>query len=103
MFLKYERVENGQAGLEEMVVNEISAAERRSQIAQLVLEQGKVTVAELVKKFQITETSIRRDLLLLEEDKRLKRVHGGAVPKPFLKKGSSISKRRKKSENMPLN
>jgi len=77
--LKYERVENGQAGLEEMVVNEISAAERRSQIAQLVLEQGKVTVAELVKKFQITETSIRRDLLLLEEDKRLKRVHGGAV------------------------
>ncbi len=62
-----------------MVVNEISAAERRSQIAQLVLEQGKVTVAELVKKFQITETSIRRDLLLLEEDKRLKRVHGGAV------------------------
>jgi|YelNatPaOPRAMG01_1025707.scaffolds.fasta_scaffold12735_2 DeoR/GlpR family transcriptional regulator of sugar metabolism len=79
MFLKYERVENGQAGLEEMVVNEISAAERRSQIAQLVLEQGKVTVAELVKKFQITETSIRRDLLLLEEDKRLKRVHGGAV------------------------
>lgn len=64
---------------EELVVSELSAAARRSQIAQIVMEQGKVTVAELVKRFHITETSIRRDLILLEGDQRLKRVHGGAI------------------------
>lgn len=60
-------------------MSEMSAAERRAQIVQLVLDQGKVTVAELVKMFKMTETSIRRDLILLENDKLLKRVHGGAV------------------------
>jgi DeoR/GlpR family transcriptional regulator of sugar metabolism len=59
-----------------------SAAERRSQIAQLVMENGKVLVAHLVKKFRVSETSIRRDLTLLEREKRLKRIHGGAVPIP---------------------
>jgi DeoR/GlpR family transcriptional regulator of sugar metabolism len=62
--------------------NEYTAAERRSQIAQMVIENGKVFVSDLVKKFHVTETSIRRDLIILEEDKRLKRVHGGAVAIP---------------------
>lgn len=58
---------------------DLNAAERRSQIAQMVREQGKVFVSELVKKYDLTETSIRRDLILLEKERRLKRVHGGAV------------------------
>ena len=62
--------------------HDYNAAERRSQIAQLVIENGKVFVSDLVKKFNVTETSIRRDLILLEEDKRLKRVHGGAIVIP---------------------
>lgn len=40
---------------------ELSAVERRSQIAQMVLEKGSVNVADLVRQFHITETSIRRD------------------------------------------
>jgi DeoR/GlpR family transcriptional regulator of sugar metabolism len=63
-------------------MEELSAAERRSQIAQLVLEKGKVFVSSLVDQFQVTETSIRRDLTLLEASHRLKRVHGGAIPIP---------------------
>jgi DeoR/GlpR family transcriptional regulator of sugar metabolism len=47
-------------------VEDLSAAERRSRIAQAVLENGKVFVAELVHQFQGTETSIRGDLTLLE-------------------------------------
>jgi len=63
-------------------MDEMSAAERRSQIAQMVLENGKVHVANLVEQFKVTETSIRRDLTILESSGRLKRVHGGAIPIP---------------------
>jgi DeoR/GlpR family transcriptional regulator of sugar metabolism len=60
-------------------MEDLSAAERRSQIAQMVLEKGKVLVTDLVDQFQVTETSIRRDLTILESNSRLKRIHGGAV------------------------
>jgi len=60
----------------------LSAAERRSQIAQMVMETGKVHISDLVAMFDVTETSIRRDLTLLEEGKRLRRIHGGAIPLP---------------------
>lgn len=63
-------------------MQDINAAERRSEIAQLVRENGKVYVSDLVKKYAVTETSIRRDLILLEADHRLKRIHGGAVSIP---------------------
>lgn len=59
---------------------ELNAAERRSQIAQMVIESSRIQVADLVDRFQVTETSIRRDLNILEDAGRLKRVHGGAVP-----------------------
>lgn len=61
---------------------ELNAAERRSQIAQMVRENGKVFVADLVRKYDLTETSIRRDLKVLEQEQRLKRVHGGAISVP---------------------
>lgn len=67
---------------EETGMQELSAYERRSQIAQMVMEQGKVLVCDLVELFRVTETSIRRDLTLLEESKRLQRIHGGAIPIP---------------------
>lgn len=57
---------------------ELTATERRSQIAQLVREKGEVRIADLVKRYSLTETSIRRDLVVLEQEQRLKRVHGGA-------------------------
>lgn len=60
--------------------DELRAAERRAQIAQMVLEQGRVLVADLVDQFQVTETSIRRDLTILEGNRRLRRIHGGAIP-----------------------
>ncbi|MGE5073017.1 MAG: DeoR family transcriptional regulator, partial [Anaerolineae bacterium] len=63
-------------------MDEASAAERRSQIAQMVMEKGRVLVSDLVNQFDVTETSIRRDLTLLEESHRLKRIHGGAIPVP---------------------
>jgi DeoR/GlpR family transcriptional regulator of sugar metabolism len=58
------------------------AAERRADIARLVVSDGKVLVSDLVKRYNITEASVRRDLILLEADHRLKRVHGGAISVP---------------------
>jgi DeoR/GlpR family transcriptional regulator of sugar metabolism len=73
---------------------ELSAAERRSQIAQMVSEKGKVYVADLVEMFQVTETSIRRDLTLLEEGNRLERVHGGAIPIPGSSRTDSFTEKK---------
>lgn len=75
-------------------MEDLSAAERRSQIAQMVLEKGKVLVADLVSQFDITETSIRRDLTLLEQGGRLKRIHGGAIPIPGSSRTDSFAEKK---------
>lgn len=68
--------------MEKNDIHDVNAAERRSQIVQLVMENGRVFVSDLVKMYDVTETSIRRDLTLLEAENRLKRIHGGAVSIP---------------------
>jgi len=74
-------------------MEDLSAAERRSQIAQMVLENGKVFVSHLVDQFQITETSIRRDLSILENNGRLRRIHGGAIPIPGSSRTDSFAEK----------
>lgn len=56
------------------------AEERYNRIATLVASEGRVTVAQLAARFNITKETVRRDLALLEKDGLLRRVHGGAVP-----------------------
>jgi DeoR/GlpR family transcriptional regulator of sugar metabolism len=75
-------------------MQDLSAAERRSQIAQMVMEKSRVYVSELVTMFQVTETSIRRDLTILEESLRLQRVHGGAIPIPGNLRTDSFSEKK---------
>lgn len=57
----------------------LSAHQRRLKIAQQVQDMGSVRVAELMRTFRVTDTSIRRDLGILEAQGRLRRIHGGAV------------------------
>lgn len=75
---KSESVEDQEVDFKEKS-NDMSAGERRSLISQMVIEKGKVNLSDLVKQFQITETSVRRDLIILESRGELKRIHGGAV------------------------
>jgi DeoR family transcriptional regulator, aga operon transcriptional repressor len=56
--------------------------ERRSHILNILNEDGRVRVADLVAALGVTDTSIRRDLVCLEGEGRLRRVHGGAVTLP---------------------
>lgn len=57
----------------------LSARERRELIAEIVEDRARVSVADLVGRFGVTDVSIRRDLMLLEDEGRVRRVHGGAV------------------------
>ena len=53
--------------------------QRRNTIVDLVNQSGNVSFAQLKKKFpQISEMTLRTDLKVLDEAKRIVRVHGGA-------------------------
>lgn len=53
---------------------------RQRRIAELVAEQGEVTVAELADQFEVSGMTIRRDLRELEQQGLVERTHGGAMP-----------------------
>jgi DeoR/GlpR family transcriptional regulator of sugar metabolism len=54
-------------------------AERRSEILEILREEGRVTVPELCERFHVSEMTIRRDLRDLDREGMLRRVHGGAI------------------------
>lgn len=53
--------------------------ERLSKIVSMVNVSGSITVATLMKELNSSESTIRRDLAVLDEQKRLIRVRGGAI------------------------
>lgn len=55
---------------------------RIEEIASLMNDFHFLTVANLSKKFDVSEMTIRRDLEVLESHGELKRVHGGALSLP---------------------
>jgi len=55
------------------------AKERQDLIYQQLQREGAVTVATLVETFQVSLETIRRDLLAMEKQGLLSRVHGGAI------------------------
>ena len=55
------------------------ARERQSEIVKMITGKGAVTTTELVSIFDVSVETIRRDLLELEKQGILQRVHGGAI------------------------
>ena len=53
--------------------------ERLDTILDGLRSRGSVSVAELARTLAVSETTVRRDLELLEEQRLLSRTHGGAV------------------------
>jgi DeoR family transcriptional regulator, fructose operon transcriptional repressor len=53
--------------------------ERHQIILQLLKEKNTIKIQELVDLTETSESTIRRDLSQLEEEKHLKRIHGGAA------------------------
>lgn len=57
------------------------AVERQQLIERILLDEGRVAVVDLARRFDVTTETVRRDLGALEEAGTLVRVHGGAVAK----------------------
>jgi len=55
------------------------SAERKLGIIEYVKKNKSATITSLAKKFNVHEVTIRRDLASIEEDKILKRTHGGVI------------------------
>ncbi len=77
--------------------------ERHRLIISEIKQKGSVKVADLVERFNISESTIRRDLVQLENLNYLKRVHGGAisVQSKFIEK-SYEDKRAQNSDEKDL-
>lgn len=61
------------------------AEERQQAMAALVARTGRLSVAELAAKFDVTTETVRRDLSVLDRGGLVRRVHGGAVPATALR------------------
>jgi DeoR family transcriptional regulator, fructose operon transcriptional repressor len=55
------------------------ATERHGVVEHLLRQDGRVSVVDLARRFDVTTETIRRDLDRLERSGLLRRVHGGAV------------------------
>ena len=69
------------------------ANERYSRILNRIREQGSVKVSELVEEWELSAETLRRDLLFLENQNRLQRVHGGAIALTNMKTYQELSQR----------
>ncbi len=55
------------------------SAERRQAISELVAQGGAVNVVDLARRFEVSASTIRRDLGQLERKDLIHRIHGGAI------------------------
>lgn len=53
--------------------------ERRQQLSEVLARRGYADLGQLVAELGVSESTVRRDLSLLEEDGIVRRTHGGAV------------------------
>lgn len=71
------------------------ANERQDKIYDMIQHSRAVTTAMLVQTFGVSTETIRRDLLEMEQNGRLMRVHGGAVAKTEMKPFLNFDQRHK--------
>ena len=55
------------------------AAERTDRIVELVNRNGSMSLADIAQELDTSESTIRRDLMRLHQQGRLRRVRGGAI------------------------
>lgn len=61
------------------VTDFIPTPERQRQILSLLTRQGRLSVAEIVEQFSISQATARRDLESLASKGKAQRVHGGVI------------------------
>ena len=58
------------------------AKERQSAMREIIRRDGRATIADLARRFDVTTETVRRDLSLLSQKEPIRRIHGGAVLLP---------------------
>ncbi|MGO4139412.1 DeoR/GlpR family DNA-binding transcription regulator [Rhizobium leguminosarum] len=61
-------------------MTKLPAASRLQAIADMLRTGEGIGIAAMAERFSVTMETVRRDLVLLEKDGLLTRVHGGAIP-----------------------
>ena len=69
------------------------AKERQHKILEMLKKSGAISTTDLVRQFDVSIETIRRDLLFMENSGLLLRVHGGAVQKGTMQTFSSLKSR----------
>jgi DeoR family transcriptional regulator of aga operon len=64
---------------EKSTTDSVLADHRRELILEALAKGGQCRVSDLAQQFALSPMTVRRDLQVLEEQGRLRRVHGGAV------------------------
>lgn len=77
-------------------MSQYSVAERRHDILERVLREGRVAVSELAQALGVSEVTIRTDLEALARQNLVVRTHGGAIPISRLSPDLSLALRRQK-------
>ncbi len=73
------------------------ADERYKEIRRILNERGSVTVSELMERFHVSIETVRRDLMAMEQQRELKRVHGGAVRLTQMRQFKQVSLRKQEN------
>ncbi|HLQ88237.1 MAG TPA: DeoR/GlpR family DNA-binding transcription regulator, partial [Enterococcus sp.] len=72
---------------------------RKERILELLAQKNAVSIQEFIKDLGVSESTLRRDLVALEEEGLLTRVHGGATTPTNLNKEQKMA--QKESINQP--
>lgn len=75
--------------------NNIFQEERREEILKILDKKNRISTNELIKKFNTTAVTIRKDLAILEKTGALTRTHGGAIKKNELFRGLALTEKEK--------
>lgn len=73
-------------------------ADRRNEIARILIQQGSIKVGELAKQFEVSTETIRKDIIYLEQEGIAQKSHGGAVAKSELVENTIDDKQRFNAE-----
>jgi DeoR family transcriptional regulator of aga operon len=71
-----------------------NTVDRRAEIVRLVNDHGRVTVAELSRRFKVSPVTIRSDLAYLENKGLIHRTYGGALTRDLVAFDRSLSEKQ---------
>ena len=70
------------------------AKERQNAMLEIIRRDGRATITELARTFDVTTETVRRDLSLLSQKEPIRRVHGGVVLLPPVRHEYDLEERK---------